>query len=212
VLDAGAAVALDPQPVLVQLGVRRAVLGGEHAPQPAREPALVDPLGDERPHARVQQQLLHGQRAVHVGVEPAVEEGDPLDLDREPALGAPGEQLLAHAHAVVVHDQRRPLDPVVAPERLGQVGLLVDRVVVRRRLVAVAEAEEVEHQQPPLGGELAGHRRPVPRARRKAVQQRGPRSVAGPLGAREQAVAAGVGPLAGREPGLDPVRHRTDVR
>jgi hypothetical protein len=189
--------------VLVQLLAAGPVLGGEHALQPAPERALVDPLREDRAGAAVEQQLLHEQRAVEVRVEAAVQERDALDLDLELPLRAPREQLLADAHAVVVRYQRGARHPVVTPERLGQVRLLVDRVVVRGRLVAVAEAEEVEEQQPAPLGQFGRKRLPVVGAGREPVQDREPGRGLRPLRAREQLEAPGPHPLAPGEPTLD---------
>ena len=69
------------------------------------------------------------------------------------------------------HDARGR-DPLRRPQRLDQVGLLVDRVLVVGRLVRGAEAEEVGQQQRVALGERRRDLRPVVRGAREAVEQR----------------------------------------
>ena len=127
---------------------------------PADEQLLGRQRADLRTLLGVEQRELDRLRAVHVRVEAAVQQVDGLEVDGERAVGAPRQQLLGHRHGVVVRDQDRGGHALARPERLHQVGLLVQRVVVVGRLVGGAEAEEVRHQQRvPLGERRA---RPSP--------------------------------------------------
>ena len=111
--------------------------------------------------------------------EAAVEEAD--RRDRRAALAArdarfvASEELLRDRVAVVVREDVKALDAEGPEEPLVQRRLIEDRVVVRARLVGVAEADHVGGDHAEASGEPRPDRRPVPRRAREAVdrQERG---------------------------------------
>ena len=95
----------------------------------------------------VEQRGLDRLGTVQVRIQPAVEQVDGDDVDTQRALGPARQQLLGDGDRVVVCHQDRRYNSLAHPQRLDQVSLLRQRVVMICRLVRCAESEEVGEQQ-----------------------------------------------------------------
>src|SRR5262245_51225322 len=190
--------------MLVELSGRWLVLVREDRREAAAEGPFGHGVDEQTPQHRRREQTLNAQRPRELDVEPSIQQDDTLQTGRERTLLLPREQFLRHGRAVVVADEARLFDAKPPPEHLGQIGLLVDRVLVVARLVGVAEAEEVERQHAKGWLEQPRDRGPVPRARWEAVQERQPGS--GARGSDEDVPRArlelDLDPLPGCEPAV----------
>ena len=171
--QAGAAAApLQDAPILLDLGLTDRVLRGENRLEAPTERALGHGAGDDRAGQPTREQPLDRERSSEPHIDGRVEQRDARDARDARGSFRPCQELLRHGRPVVVSHDRGLLDSQGAPQRLGQVGLLEDRVPVGARLVRVAEAEEVEAEHPEVPFEVGNDLRPVPRARREAVERR----------------------------------------
>jgi len=131
-------VAAHQLPHRVQLGFGRLRVTG-YCPQVGAQLGAAGQAGDQRPQRR-QQQFLQQHRPVRLGEEAAVEQDDPAQLDRQPAVNGARNEFLRHRIAQVMRQHG-----TFAHTRLGQrgeeeVGLFAHRVAVPARLGGEAQA------------------------------------------------------------------------
>ena len=98
-----------------------------------------------------------------------------------------------------------------SPQRLGEVGLLVDEIAVAAGLVGIPETEKVEHQHPPARAQRVHDLDTVPRAGGKAVEEREARSVLVPDSTREDLEPPSVELHSDPLTGIEPVRDARET-
>ncbi len=144
----------------------------ERGREPGHEQLLVQQRAQLGALLGVEQGNLRRLGAMQFGIQAAVEQERASQLHLQSALLAPREQLLCDRYRVVVGEERCRADALVLPQRLDEIGLLVQRIGVLEGLLRGAEAEEVGHQQCVALGQRSGNARPVVRGAGEAVQQR----------------------------------------
>jgi hypothetical protein len=188
--DVTAVAVLDELPEGVELGRARLRVRAEHVREGSIEAAAGEHARERRPERRGQQ-LLDRPRAVRLGKEAAVEEGDREPLRRGARVVA-REQLLRDGVAVVVREHVVAIDAQRGQHALDQVGLLEDRVAMRGRLGGEAEAEQIGRHAAEARAQRGPDARPVVARGRKAVQQQQGRLLARAAVGDEQAMTAHV--------------------
>jgi hypothetical protein len=98
---------------------------GERRAQALHEQLLVHQLADPWTVLGIEQRCLGRLGTVKGRVEAAVEQVHGWQIDAELPFGTAREQLLRDGHRVVVRDHDRRGDVLARPQRLDQVGLLV---------------------------------------------------------------------------------------
>ena len=105
------------------------------------------------------------------------EQHEPRDAAVEPLIGLERQQQ-RHAAAERMTDQRQVAQILVLDELGQQLGLIVDRIASVERLVRLAEALEVDGDDPVALGELGGHEPPRKGARAEAMDEEHGRALA----------------------------------
>ncbi len=204
----GAAVGGHQRPERVDQRVVGRRARAEDAAHRARDRTTAREPSDERAQRR-QQQALDQRGPMRLGKQAAVQQRGAAHPRPLAGLGLARQQFLRHRVAVVVGEHVVLGDAFQREHVLEQVGLFHQRIVMACGLVGQPEADHVQRDEPPALGQRRPQRLPVPRCRRKAVNQHEHGRVGAPTVAREDRVAAphdlaaGVGPIGERD-----MRHR----
>jgi Sigma-54 interaction domain len=170
-VDEQPALALDEAPEARELVGRRPRAGAEDGAEAPGEAALVDEPREQRADG-AREQLLHGPRPVHLGVEASVQQAGVPEIEHaRRALAGAGEQLLGDGVAVVVGEHPDAAHAELGEQPLDEIGLVGDAIVVRSRLRREAVPDEIGRDDAKAADERGPELVPVPRRRGKAMNQ-----------------------------------------
>ena len=129
----------------------------------------MPPGSSTRASSSDEQELLAGRQVRHLDVDAAVREHARFDREIELTLEVAREELAADGVAHVVRQQHDGLEPRVAGDLRGLIGVPAD-AVADVGLGGEPEAEEVEQHDAAFSAERREHGPPVERTRGEPVQ------------------------------------------
>ncbi|MNT33578.1 hypothetical protein D3C72_1695120 [compost metagenome] len=160
---------LDQAPEIIHLTFTGTGLRPENLPKTFHQPVSTEGTTDH-PAQRAEQEFLHQHRTMGFRKQATIEKHATGQLPMR--LVMPRQQFLGHAVAVVVSQQvHRLLDTQVSEQRLLQISLLQQAVLMIGRFVRIAEAEHVAGNHAITLGQWLPQVMPVPTGGRKAVDE-----------------------------------------